>query len=295
MYLAAGDGESVKLFTADTFAPIKSLDENGSRVTCLTFASDDQSLAVGTRSTGIVIWDLTGDMLPTSCTRLHHTSDFRTLCFNRFNDRLLAQDGQSNIMCWDLTTRSLLYVVDTMTWFIFAECLFCNGDQQFVSMAVNEDRKKQLMLWNAVTGAVEKRFEGIARIHGIDLSPDGCSLAVVQAEGSIVVLDLFRNVQICEIKLPREQSFTVCRYVNTEQLATSGGMGTALWELATQSLLASYSWAAMLNVMSVHRSSRNIAVDAGNEVLVADLDSGEIIWRLRARGVAFSSVVTILM
>jgi WD40 repeat protein len=298
MYLAAGDGESVKLFTADTFALIKSLDGNGSHVDCLTFSSDDQSLAVGTQTTGLVIWNLTSDMLPSSCKRLHHTCYFRTLCFNRSNDRLLSQDGDGYIMNWDLSTQNSLYTVKTNSWLIYAECLFCNGDQQFVSMAVvdeDEDRKKLLLLWNAETGAVEKRFETINGIHGIDLSPDSYSLAVVRGDDSIVILDLLQDVKTCEIVVPREQSFAVCRYVDSAQLATSDSMGTAIWDLSTQSLVASFSWATTLN-MSVHGGCRRIAMDAVDDVLVVDLDSGEVVWKLDgARGVAFSKAVTILM
>jgi WD40 repeat protein len=295
MFLAAGEDECVKLFAYGSFELIKSFEGHGSPVNCLCFSRDDRFLAVGTRTTGVWIHDVT-DGMSSPVKHLESDEYFYCLCFSANNERLLTQHTKGVITNWDIPTMTKLFSVQTLSFFFHAESQFCVGDKQFVSISQHE-RPSSLTIWNAETGVMEKCFEEVAFINGIDLNPERTVVAIVRGNKSILIFDLLLEMISYEIAVPPTVDYCVCRYVDTTQLIASGPMGTVLWDLTTQTMLTSYSLHISAS-LSVLGGTRYMACDISvpRVVVVVNIDSGEVVWSLdNARGVAFSSAVTILL
>jgi WD40 repeat protein len=298
MFLAAGENECVKLFDTGSYELIKSIDGHGSPVSCLCFSKDDRLLAVGTRTTGVWIHDVT-DGMSSPVKHLESDEYFYCLCFSTNNERLLTQHTKGVISNWDIPTMTKLFSVQTLSFFFHAESQFCVGDKQFVSISQHE-RSSPLTLWNADTGVMEKHFGEVAFINGIDLNPERTAVAIVRGNKSILVFDLLLEAISYDIAVPPTADYCVCRYVDTTQLITGGHNGIVLWDVTTQTMLTSYSrwYSLQIAGISVLAGTRYMACDISvpRVVVVVNIDSGEVVWSLdNARGVAFSSAVTILL
>jgi WD40 repeat protein len=294
MFLAAGENESVKLYASGSYELIKSFDGHGSPVNCLCISEDDRLLAVGTLATGVWIYDLPGDM--SSVPRyLDVSMAVLAMCFSANNERLLTQVSRGGICNWDLPTMTQLFSVQTHSVFNYAESRFCVGDRQFVSISQHE-LTSLLTLWNAETGVIEKRFDEIDFVSGIDISPGRSAVAIVRGYKSILIFDLLLERISHDIAVTSAADYSVCRYIDATQLMTGGRNATALWDLTTQTMLTSYSLNA--TSLSVLGGTRYVACGIAfvGEVVVVSVDSGEVVWKLaNAHGVAFSCATMILM
>jgi WD40 repeat protein len=296
MLLAAGQNESVKLFTFGSYELVNSFDGHGSRVDCLSISEDDQLLAVGTTGTGIWIHDLTSE-LSSPPRHLDVSLELLVLhmCFSTDNQRLLTQQRGGVISKWDLPTMTQLFSTQTRCIYNYAESRFCFGDRQFVSIS-QHGFKSILTLWNAETGVIEKRFDEVAFVSGIDLSPERSAVAIVRGYKSILVFDLLLERISHDIAVTSAVDYSICRYIDATQLMTGGLNGTALWDLTTQTMLTSYSLTA--TSLSVLGGTRFVACGHAfdGEVVVVSVDSGEVVWKLaNAHGVACSCATMILM
>jgi WD40 repeat protein len=303
MFLAAGVNESVSLVSSNSFTVIKSFEGHGSSVTSLRISDDNRLLAVGTNMTGIWIWDLTGDM-SSAPKHVDNRSDgavrYEFLHFSADNNRLLAQQRGGFISNWDLPTMTKLFTVESKRYFHFVESFFCNGDQQFLSVSHFPDAKtpKMLTLWNAESGIIEKRFDEIGFISSVDLSPDGTAVALLRRERSVLVFDLKKEAERCEINATMTEEYRMCRFLDPSQLILTGRSGISVWEVTTQTQLSSYPWIAVSESLCVLRGTRLAAYDASfpAAVIVFNVDTGDTEWKLEeAHQVSASTAVTILL
>jgi WD40 repeat protein len=299
MFLAAGQNESVKLFTFGSYELVNSFDGHGSRVNCLSISEDDQLLAVGTTGTGIWIHDLTSDLSsPPKHLDLSLVLPVLHMCFSTNNQRLLTQQSRGVISNWDLRTMTQLFSTQTQCIYNYAESRFCFGDRQFVSISSQHEYISLLTMWNAETGVIEKRFDEVAFVGGTDLSPERSTVAVVRGHRSILIFDLLLERISHDIAVPPNADYCVCRYVDTTQLITGGHKRTVLWDVTAQTMLASYSMIITSGSRCVLGGTRYMACDIFLPfgVVVVTVDSGEIVWKLaNAHGVAVSSAALILM
>jgi WD40 repeat protein len=299
MFLAVGVKQTVSLVSADSFALIKSFEGHGSLVSCVRISGDNQLLAVGTRTTGVWIWDLTGDMSSTP-KHLSNSSDtardYVFLHFSASSNRLLTQQNGGIISNWDLPTMTKLFTVEPERHFNFVESFFCNEDTQFLSLS-HSKVPKMLTLWNAESGIIEKQFDEIGFINSMDRSPDGTAVALLRGSGSVVVFDLKKEVKNCEINVHAGAEYSMCRFLDPNQLITSGRSGISVWELTTQTVLSSCSWMTPSGSLCVLGGTRLIAFDCvPGAVIVFNVDSGGIVWTMdRAQQVSASAAVAILL
>jgi hypothetical protein len=98
--LAAGSGNTVRLWNVATWETATTFSGQTAEVLCLAFAPDGRTLAVGDSAGTLRLWDVARKREVAS--RRGHTSRIWSVAFSPDGRRLVTGGGDSNVKLWDL-------------------------------------------------------------------------------------------------------------------------------------------------------------------------------------------------
>ena len=170
--IAAGVGETVKLFDITSGNEIRTMPAGGS-VDVIAFSLDGKTIASSGGSMGmdIIIWNAqTGEKLQTLT---GHTSFLTALAFSPDSQTLASGSWDKTIMLWNPTSGSQLRVITGHTDFVTCLAFSPNGQ-----LLASGSWDLTVRLWNVQTGQQLNVLTGHSnRVVTVAFSPDGTKLA----------------------------------------------------------------------------------------------------------------------
>jgi tricorn protease-like protein len=170
--IAAGVGETVKLFDITSGNEIRTMPAGGS-VDVIAFSPDGKTIASSGGSMGmdIIIWNAqTGEKLQTLS---GHTSFLEALAFSPDSQTLASGSWDKTVMLWNPTSGSQLRVITGHTDFITCVAFSPNGQ-----LLASGSWDLTVRLWNTQTGQQQNVLTGHSnRVVTAAFSPDGTKIA----------------------------------------------------------------------------------------------------------------------
>ncbi|MCC6524504.1 MAG: hypothetical protein IT373_17750, partial [Polyangiaceae bacterium] len=306
--LATGSHELVELWDGRSGAALGALRAHpGELVRALAFSPDGGRVA--SASVGFVaVWDVAEQRLVTTLgapvLRDERERDaFTLVAFARGGGAILAADAERHRI-WELDGGAELTAEDAPPVSVGQAVAFARGGELVVRRTSLEQGGWGLELVGARTGKVRAIWEGDAgpaafapddrvvataqglydattgrRLHTYPggaapaaFSPDGARLAVVDAAGSVSIVDADSRAPAGRVDalLPTDAVAALALSAGGTALAVAGAAGTAVWDLAMGSLRHPRC-APGVTSLALSADGRRLACSSADGVLVADV------------------------
>jgi WD40 repeat protein len=181
--MAVAYPHSIVLLDTASGALLKTLDPQTTRVDCLSFAADGQTLAVAGEDGKIQTWDLAGGQ---AIRTIIGAGKVTTVRFAP-GGRLLASAAEDGIVSlWDLQTGALSLQLKKHSGAVNAIAFSADGN----SLATGGD-DRSVIVWELGTGKVRRTLKGHdLTVTSLAFSPDGTLLASGAGNASVVLWDM---------------------------------------------------------------------------------------------------------
>jgi WD40 repeat protein len=162
-------------------------------VNTLTFSADSQRLYSGGADDLVIVWNLQTNELHRSLTG--HSGDVNTLAVSPDGSRLYSGSADKRIIVWNLETMRVQtqFIVNAAS--VLSMALSADGIYGVSSSSGND--LNDLVLWNASTGEIVRRFGdafGVFRINspvnGVSFTPDSKRVVSASQDGTLKVWEV---------------------------------------------------------------------------------------------------------
>jgi WD40 repeat protein len=261
---------------------------------CVATTPDGLRVATGGVDGTIALWELeTGKLLH----RLSgHTSEVLCLAFGPDGRHLLSGGSDRTARFWDTQTGKQVRELSGHTFAVTA--LAVSGDGQFALTAGDRERVR---LWDLSTGAVVRTLDHPARVVGVAFSPDGKRVLTGLAAGPnrpgnhACLWDAGTGKLLRKLAGHSHYVQGVCFTPDGKQCVTASFDRTLkIWDADTGEdlrTLNGHGWFVRQVVLG--RVGRQALSNDGREVILWNLDSGEVIERRTFTGAPVEGVVLV--
>jgi WD40 repeat protein len=172
----------------------KGYNRSGSYVWSVAFAPDSRTLAVGTDTGGVFLWDLDASQL---AGQLPMKAAALQLAFSA-DGRLLAASEGSRVRVWDMTTRlwdvaarqpvcTLQGHAKRVTSLAFAP----GGGTGRAPLLLSGSEDETVRGWDVTTGKERAAFRWpVGKVRAVAVAPDGMTAAAAGDNGDVVIWDV---------------------------------------------------------------------------------------------------------
>jgi WD40 repeat protein len=158
---------------------------SGPGVWSVAFAPDGRSLAVGTDTGGIFLWDLTSEHL---LWRLRMSAAALRLAFTSDGQLLAATEG-TKVRVWELATGQAVSTLRGHGKRVTSLAFAPGGGRMPLLMTGSEDGT--VRFWDAAAGRERAAFRWpVGKVRAVAFAPDGLTAAAAGDNGDIVIWDV---------------------------------------------------------------------------------------------------------
>jgi WD40 repeat protein len=180
-----GDDRSIRLWSAETGAPVRTLSGHVGSIHALAFSAEKTLLASAGADGCVRIWNLWSAEVVFTL-KVDAKPENRTLfalAFSPDGTRLASAGMDRTIRYWDATTGRLIHTLSGHTNWVMGVAFSPDG-----ARLASAGADQTVRIWDIARGRELLSLRGPNdRVHGVAFSPDGASLAAAAADGLVRV------------------------------------------------------------------------------------------------------------
>ena len=188
--LASGSSDNtVLLWDANTGSHLRTFTGHTDRVWSVSFSPDGETLASGSSDGTVRLWDAnTGLHLRTFT---GHTDRVWGVSFSPDGETLASGSSDNTVLLWDANTGSHLRTFTGHTGGVYSVSFSPDGQ------TIASGSRKEVHLWDVNSGQHLQTFTGhTGVVFSVSFSPDGQTLASASNDGTVLLWDLTRYLDI---------------------------------------------------------------------------------------------------
>jgi Tol biopolymer transport system component len=193
MLATASADKSVRLWDAQSGALLRTLEDHSGGLGSIAFSPDGKTGASDKINGPVKVWDV-----QTGALKYTLTIYGQRLAFSPDGLTLAAQNGDSEIKLWDAQTGTLKQTLspyeqaqDRSRRFEIRDIAFSPDSTTLAGAGGVLNQTGEIVLWDAHTGAVQKRLTGHTQIiQKATISPDSKTVAGGSLDGIVMLWDL---------------------------------------------------------------------------------------------------------
>jgi WD40 repeat protein len=165
----------------------KGYNRSGSYVWSVAFAPDSRTLAVGTDTGGVFLWDLDASQpagqLPMKAAALQ-------LAFSA-DGRLLAASEGSRVRVWDVAAREPVCTLHGHAKRVTSLAFAPGGGTGRAPLLLSGSEDETVRGWDVTTGKEREAFRWpVGKVRAVAVAPDGMTAAAAGDNGDVVIWDV---------------------------------------------------------------------------------------------------------
>ncbi|HEY9742041.1 MAG TPA: tellurite resistance TerB C-terminal domain-containing protein, partial [Coleofasciculaceae cyanobacterium] len=229
------DGE-IKLWNLATGELLNTLSGHSSSVESVAIASTSQIFVSGSGDSTIKLWNLkTGELLYTFS---GHTSSVSSVAISPDGKILASGSYDKSIKLWDITKKKSLRTLQGVSSLVSSITFSPKINQKLLTAGIQNG---QILQWNLKADSSPTTLVwNPKKVEAITMSPDGNTLIMGDAEGTIKTFNL--SIGIDSSSFPSNQGSVLSIAVSPDgRTLLSAGNDIRLWNLDSRELLEGFS------------------------------------------------------
>lgn len=223
-YLASRDRESIRLWEVDSYKEIHRwpVAADSWRDTRLAFSPDGRLLACGSYGGIIRLWNVNSHA---EVAALPSGGEIRDLAFSP-DGRWLAESGDRTTRIWDLSSRSIVKVLDG-----HSDCVYCVAYSRDGLLLATGSTDGTVRLWDTTSWELISVLKHGPKVYGVAFSKDGSRLACACSDNSIRFWDTTSHQEVAALRGHTDYVHFVAFSPDGTRLASASGDCTVrIWD-----------------------------------------------------------------
>ncbi len=223
-WIAAGDGDTVRIWEAATGKTIRQWRGHDKRVLSVRFSSDGRYLATGSEDKSAKLWlAKTGENVRVF---IGHTGTVYSVSFRPDGKYLVTGSQDQTAKLWEVDTGKLIHTFSGQVEEV--SCVDFSPDGKYLAMGSSQDTAGIASLWDLTAGQKIRSFRGHGGgIHALRFSPDGSFFVTASADNTAKLWEVATAKEVRTFHGPGKSSrfnpLGIGKALDERRKAISGG------------------------------------------------------------------------